>query len=69
MDERETKIDQFIISTDSSSSYKCLSFSPSLNYLCCFGVFVFNETYFPRDTIDVRYLSLVCYAFVLHILR
>lgn len=62
LDERETDIDQFFMTTDSSSRCKC----PSLNSLCWFGVFVFNEAYF---TINVRFLTLVCYAFILHILR
>lgn len=63
LDERETDIDQFFMTTDSSSRCKCPSFNPSLNSLC---VFVFNEAYF---TINVRFLRLVCYAFILHILR
>lgn len=66
LDETEIDIDQFFMTTDSSSRCKCPSFSPSLNSLCWLGVFVFNEAYF---TITVRFFRLVCYAFIFNILR
>jgi len=62
---RQTSISLLAHLIVAAGSYTCLS----LNYLCCFGVFVSNKTYFSRDTVNVRFLRLVCYASVLHILR